>query len=279
MDYINFNGKIIPADQPVLLASNRGYRYGDGLFETMKVFNGKLILGSFHFERLFAALSLLKFNVPKLFTIEKGEKEILILSAKNECSELARVRLSVFRGNGSLYDQNEELQYIIECWPINESVHKLNEDGLVIDIYSEARKACDMFSNIKSANFLPYTMAALYARENKLNDCLVMNTAGNISDSTIANIFIIKNELIITPALSEGCVKGVIRRYLLERLKIAGYNIEESSISVSDLENADEVFLTNAINGIRWIKQFRDKTYANLKTIEIYNRLIQPIFI
>ena len=277
MNQICINSKIIPGDEPALLAANRGFRYGDGLFETMKVLKEDIVLAAYHFERLFAGLSLLKFEIPRLITPEKLKQEVLSLCKRNECEKSARVRLTVFRGNGGLYDESNSLQYIIECWPLNEAINKLNENGLVIDIYPAARKSCDIFCNLKSANFLPYVMAALYARENGLNDCLVLNTSENIADATIANVFIIKEGVIITPALSEGCVKGVMRKYLLEKMRDAGYRIHETSVSAESIENADEVFLTNAINGIRWVKQFQDKTFTNIQTLEIYNRFIKTI--
>jgi branched-chain amino acid aminotransferase len=277
MNSISINGKILPAGEPVLLATNRGYRYGDGLFETMKVVNGNIVLEQFHFERLFSGLSLLKFEIPKLFTAEKLQQEIVHLCRKSECEKLARVRLSIFRGNGGLYDEDKALQYIIECWPLNESVNKLNENGLVIDIYPDARKGCDKFSNLKSANFLPYSMAALFAKENKLNDCLVLNTARGIADSTIANVFIIKNGIVITPGLKEGCVNGVMRRYLIEKLRAMSYGLREETVTVSNLEKADEVFLTNAINGIRWVRQFKNKIYSNSTTLKIYNDVARTI--
>lgn len=277
MNSICFNGKIIPADEPVLLASNRGYRYGDGLFETMKVAEGKILLSDHHFERLFAGLALLQFEIPRLFLRQKTEDEILSLCKKNNCEGLARVRLSVFRGNGGLYDEDKGLQYLIECWPLTESVSKLNENGLVIDVFPGAEKSCDKFSNLKSANFLPYSMAALYAKEKKLNDCLVLNTTGGIADSTIANLFIIKNAIVITPGLEEGCVNGVMRQYLLQKMQAADCAVQEATLSVNDILVADEVFLTNAIHGIRWVRQFRDMSYGNVKTVEIYNRFIKTI--
>jgi branched-chain amino acid aminotransferase len=278
MNSICFNGKIIPGDKPVLMASNRSYRYGDGLFETMKLINGHITLEQFHFERLFAGMSLLKFDVPKLLTAQRIQQEILQLCQKNGCEKMARVRLSVFRGNGGLYDEDKMLQYLIECWPLNEPVNKLNENGLVIDVYQDARKSCDKFSNLKSANFLPYTMAAQYAKENKLNDCLVLNTKGGIADATIANVFIIKDGVINTPALDEGCVNGVMRRYLIEKLRGMSYELREEILTINDLGKADEVFLTNAINGIRWVRQFRNKMFTNVKTMEIYNRFIKTIY-
>lgn len=277
MNHISVNGKIVSSDAPVLLTANRGYRYGDGLFETMKVVEEDIQLAQYHFERLFAGLSLLQFAIPKLLTAERLQEEVLLLCRKNECEELARVRLSFSRGNGGLYDQDKTPQYIIECWPLNNTVNKLNENGLVIGLYKTAQKSCDVFANIKSANFLPYVMAALFAKENKWNDCLVMNTNSNIADSTIANIFIIKEGIIITPPLTEGCVNGVMRRHLLAVLPKTGYTIEEKPVTPADIENADEVFLTNAINGIRWVRQFGSKIYDNSATAAIYHTIIRTI--
>lgn len=278
MNYINLNGKIQAGDEPALLVSNRAYRYGDGLFETIKLMNGEILLEPFHFERLFSGLSLVKFEIPELFTAGSVKQEILNLCKKNQCEKLARVRLSVSRGNGGLYDEDKGLQYVIECWPLDEAVNKLNENGLVIDIYPDARKSRDAFSNLKSANFLPYAMAALYAKENKLNDCLLLNDSGHIADATIANLFIIKDRIITTPALNQGCVNGVMRRYLLEKMRDGGYEIRKTSVSVFDVEMADEVFLTNAMNGIRWVRQFGDKQYFNKTVTKIYTELVQILY-
>jgi branched-chain amino acid aminotransferase len=275
MNYINLNGKIQPGDQSALLVSNRGYRYGDGLFETIRVVDEKIHLHQYHFERLFSGLELLQFEIPKLFTAEKLTEEILILCKKNKCEHLARVRLSVFRGNGGLYDNDKTLQYAIECWPLNDTYDKLNENGLVIDIYQGAKKSCDAFSNLKSANFLSYNMAALYAKENKLNDCLVLNSKDNIADSTIANFFIIKDGVVFTPSLSEGCISGVMRRFLIEKLHSTDYEIREEAITINDLKVADEVFLTNAIKGIRWVKQYADSIYTKAITTEIFVSFIK----
>jgi branched-chain amino acid aminotransferase len=278
MNSICLNGKTMPANEPALLAHNRGYRYGDGFFETMKVYKGKILLYDYHAERIFRSLAILKMEPPKLFTAEKFQTEIEQLCQKNNCTELARVRLSFFRGNGGLYDGDRTVQFLIECWPLNNSINEMNENGLVIDIYPEARKSCDVFSGIKSANFLPYTMAAEYAKENKLNDCIVLNTDGNIADTTIANIFLVSGDNIITPSNDQGCVQGVMRKYVLTKLKEHNYNVQERPVGIGDLEKADEVFLTNAVNGIRWVKQFRDTAYAKQVSASIYSRIIQTIF-
>ena len=261
MSFICVNGKIIPEDEPVLKVANRGYRYGDGLFETMKVLNDRIILEDFHFERLLEGMARLKFIIPVLFTPSKIKEAILLLCKKNNCSESARIRLSVSRGNGGLYDCDNSLIYLIESWPLDSQTDKLNENGLVIGIYPDARKSCDVFSNLKSANYLPYVMAAQFAKENKLNDCLILNVHDRICDATIANVFWIKEKVIYTPPLSEGCVAGVMRRYLLEKFNDSKFTFQGKALDIDILLDADEIFLSNAVYGIRWVGQFRDRSY------------------
>ncbi len=275
--FISLNGKITPADQPVLQASNRGYRYGDGLFETLKLDKGVILLEDLHFKRLLKGLQLLKFELPKLFSTGKLAEDILHLADKNQVRELGRVRLSVFRGNGGLYDDDRNLQYLIECWPLAYSFSRLNENGLVIGIYPDACKQVDMVYGLKSASFLPYAMASVFARQNTLKDCLLLNTQGQIADSTIANLFIVKEDHYITPGPEQGAVDGVMRKYLVREMRAAGYSIEEGPVSLEKLAAADEVFLTNAIHGIKWVRQFRDSDYSNSRTAEIYSRIIKTI--
>jgi branched-chain amino acid aminotransferase len=278
MNSVCVNGKMIPADRPVLMANNQGYRYGDGLFETMKMIHGKIPLEKLHFKRLLAGLALMKYRMPPGFDLKKISSEISRLCKKNNCDELARIRLSVFRGNGGLHDDNGPLQYLIEATPTDESVNKLNKPGYVIDIFAGLQKVCDAFSNLKSANFLPYVMAAQQAREKKLDDCLVTNTRGQLADATIANVFLLKNNLVITPALTEACVDGVMRRFLIEKMRQLNMDVREGVVTKNDLDSFDEVFLTNAIYGIRWVKQFRKKKYGNSQTKKIYEQLVAPMF-
>jgi branched-chain amino acid aminotransferase len=277
VSYLCHNGKFLLSDEPVLPSSNRSYRYGDGLFETIRVRDGKILLAGYHFERLFNSFSILKFTIASEFTAEHFIANIAELCRKNGCDNSARVRLSVSRGNGSLQEKNKRIEYIIESTSLAETNYQLNENGLSIDIYPDARKSCDVFANLKSANYLPYVMAADYASQHKLDDSLVLNMHGNIADSSIANIFIIKNQMVLTPSLEQGCVAGVMRRYLIERLQVIGHKVQEVKLSIADLETADEVFLTNAIRGIQWVKSFRDEAYKNEKTREIFENWVKTI--
>lgn len=272
-----FNGKIFPSSSGVISPENRSFRYGDGLFETMKVLKGGIVNGSFHFQRMFEGLALLEFDIPQSFSEDFLKAEIQRLLSKNKNGDNVRVRINIFRGNGGIFD-NENLKpnYLIESWELP-GEEGLNTNGLVIDIYTGARKNCDVFANVKSNNFLPYVMAGIFAKKNRINDALLLNIRGNICDSVIANIFLVKSREIITPPLSEGCVAGVMRRWMMERFSLPGFTISEKVITEEDLGRAEEIFLTNSIRYLRWVGRFRDKSYGNTVAREIYQHILTTI--
>lgn len=274
MSYLNHNGKFIASGKAIIKADNRSFRYGDGCFETMRVYNGKLLLKDLHFERLFSSLRALKFAVPATFTPDYLEGIILELGKKNGVSHLGRIRLTIYRSDGGLYDLTDLYpNHIIQAWPLQKDSIKLNELGQLIDIYSGCRKACDELANIKSNNYLPYVMAAIYAKEKKLNDCLLLNTHDKLADSTIANVFIIKNNQITTPALTEGCVAGVTRRHLIQLLHLNGIKITEKAISILELMHADEIFLTNSVSGVKWVSACGTRKFKNKAVKQIHSLL------
>jgi len=271
IQFVCYNGEMIEKDQPVLRADNRGFKFGDGVFETMKWKKGGIVLSHYHFERLFSSLKLLQINSQSIST-DVLLKAIAELCELNNCTDLARVRLAVYRG------ENNKAEYLIEAIQLENTIADWNKKGWVIDLHPYIKKNCDVFANLKSSSYLFYVMAALYAKENQLNDCLVMNIYERICDASIANIFWIKDRQIFTPPLCEGCVAGVMRRYLIEKIPDRGYEMREKKLTVEDLENADEVFLTNAIKGITWVKQFRNSTFSNNITADVNNQFIVPSF-
>jgi branched-chain amino acid aminotransferase len=271
MDLVNLNGRFIKKENAGIRTDDQSYRYGNGLFETMKVKNGKIVLQDLHFDRLFHSFSVLKFQLPSHIKQQMLAEQVVELCRQNNCATLARIRLSFSAGYGGLYDAVEDVQYLIECWPLQDSVNELNRDGLVIDLFPDARKSCDIFSNLKSVNFLPYVMAAKYAKQKKLNDCLVMNVHERVADATTANLFWIKEKNIFTPPLAEGCIAGVMRKYLLEKMRDSDYELQEKFCEAEELDAADEIFLTNAVHAIRWVKQFRLKTYSADVTKKLFD--------
>lgn len=278
MNYFNFNGKLYEAEKPIISSESRALRYGDGVFETIKFSNNKLILADEHFHRLWKGMQLLQFDIPKLFTPEKLSEEISKTLNKNKHTA-ARVRLGIYRGNGGLYDaKNHTPNFIVETWPLPESKGLLNTNGLELCIYRDAVKSCDAFSNIKHNNYLPYFMGALFAKQNKCNDALILNNHQRICDSTIANIFFIKNGIIYTPELKEGSVAGIMRKFIIEQLKNLKFKIEEVKVEVEQLMNADEIFLTNSIYNMRWVSSLENKKFSNqlIKKIEMALQQTNP---
>ena len=270
MQYFNYNGKLFENDTPVISAGSRGLRYGDGLFETIKCVNNQLIFADEHFARLWKGMGVLQFDIPKYFSPDVLLQQANALLKKNDHQKKARIRITIFRGNGGLYDAaDHNPNYIIETWPLTEDTGGWNSNGLVLGIYEAAKKSCDILSNLKHNNYLPYVLAALHAKQQKWNDAIVLNSFERVCDTTIANIFYCKEESIYTPALSEGCVAGVVRKKIIIALKENGVNLVEKAITVEEILTAEEVFLTNSILDIRWVRSIADKQYTNLLTRKI----------
>ena len=271
MEYLIFNGRLLKPESGIISANSRGLRFGDGLFETIKSINSQLAFVDEHFARLWKGLQVLQFTIPKQFTPDRLEQEIQTLLKKNGHSNMARVRLTVFRGDGGLFDATDHKpNYLIQSWALPDETGGWNSNGLVLGIYTDVKKSCDILSNLKHNNFLPYAMAALHAKKEKWNDAVLLNTKGSLCDTSIANIFLIKDEVVYTPALAEGCIAGVMRRNLIEKLTAANYKLLEGKVSVDELLDADEVFLTNSIYNLRWVQSIGDKQYTNMQTQKIY---------
>ena len=263
-EYINWNGEIVSKDTFYVSPDSRALKYGDGFFETMKVSELEIVLKQLHFERLFSSLDLLQFDVPPVYTPGYFQHQVDQLLRKNNYLSLARVRLMFYRGDGGLYGPfSNHPHFIIQSWPLPAEVNRLNTEKLEIDIFKEARKSCDRFSSLKSNNYLCYVMGAFFAAKNKLHDALILNSYDRIADATIANVFIVENGLIKTPSLAEGCVSGVYRKYLLQCFSKDGIPFVEGEVTTDELLHASEVFITNAINGIKWIYNCRNSYYTH----------------
>jgi len=278
-EYVNYNGQVLRKDKINISPDNRSFRYGDGCFETIRLCNGQIPLREFHFERLFSSLKLLKFKLPEYFTPQELPEQITALANKNGHNLSARIRLTIFRGDGGLYDLEDlTLNYIIQSFSLMPYGPTLNEKGLVIDFYKDAIKCCDYFSHIKSNNFLPYVMASIWAKENHLDDSLLLNAYGNVADATIANVFIVRNGQLQTPFIADGGINGVMRRYIIKCVKEEGMPFTETSLSPEDILKASEVFLTNAVQGIKWAKQVGKNNYDCGLAEVLHTKFIVPLF-
>jgi branched-chain amino acid aminotransferase len=261
--YINFNGEILPADSILLTIANRAFKYGDGLFESMRLMKGKLKFPELHAERLQKGMKALKIDgysqADSWFLKEKVEE----LARRNKIKH-GRLRLTVYRDAEGLYAPTQnKMAYCLEIQPVDEPRYFLNERGLIMDVYTELPKPLNWLSNIKTCNSLIYVMAGIYKQQNKLDDVFLLNQNRFLCEANSSNIFVWYQNHLYTPALSEGCVEGVMRRVVIQLALDNNIPITEAQINPEILNAADEVFLTNATKGIQWVMGYGVKRYFN----------------
>jgi len=260
--YVNFNGNILDESQPIFTAANRAFRYGDALFETIRLMNGEILYFEKHLKRLHKGMELLGMTPNDDLTFHNLYLSIRHLDQVNRLKGNGRIRLEVFRDDGGLYTpQSNSVSYLIEVSHLENKEYRLNDHGLKIEVYTEIKKPVSRLSNLKSANALYYVMAGLHKKRTGTGDCLVLNTDGRVAEAISSNIFYLKKSELYTPALTEACVAGVMREVIIERLRENGQAVHEAGISVEELLYADEIFLSDVIHGIRWVGAFREKRY------------------
>lgn len=267
--FFNLNGQLFSPETKVFGTSNRAFRYGDGLFETMRMIEGNLMYFKFHMERLFKGMNALKLHYHKSFDSELIASEIFSLARANKIYKNARVRFSVFREDGGWYTpEKNTFQYLIEIQGLEESSY-IAEKGLIVDVYPELRKDYTSISSLKTINALPYVLAGVYRKENQLDECILLNRENNIVESISSNIFLVKENKIYTPAISEGCIDGVMRKVVIEIIKKKKLQLLESKLPVALLEHSDEIFLTNTIKGIQSVVGIGNKRYFSKLSKEL----------
>lgn len=255
---INFNGNLLFEENLKLTLENRALKYGDSIFETVKVVNGKVVFWEDHYFRLMASMRMLRMKIPMSFTLEYLQEEIIkLISAKENINYIFRVRLTIFRKDGGLYTpETNEIDFLIEA---SISDYKTKE-VYKVDVFKDFYSYSGLLSTIKTNNKMLNTLASIFAKENELDNCILINENKGVVEVTNGNIFIVKDNVIKTPAISEGCIKGVVRKKVIEILqKNEEYSIEEKAISPFEVQKADEVFVTNVIMGIQPVTQYKKK--------------------
>jgi branched-subunit amino acid aminotransferase/4-amino-4-deoxychorismate lyase len=259
--------------------NNRAFCYGDALFETIHCLGTGPQFLELHMQRLLKGMKALKMHVPENLNISSIKNYIEKLLNKNRIFKGARIRLTVFREQGGLYSpKNNSVSWLMEPSALEYEQFKLETKGLVIDIFDEIHKPINLLSNLKTTNSLIYVLAGIFCTENNLNDCLIFNQYGRICESLSSNVFVAKDNKIITPSLTEGCIEGTMRHTIIGLAKELGYEVEERGILEKNLIEADEVYLTNAIQGIKWVGAYRDRRYYNFISRKLITALNQKAF-
>ena len=258
---INFNGLL--QDNFAVTSSNRSFLYGDGIFETLKVVNGKILFSEDHYFRLMASMRIVRMKIPMDFTLEFFENQVISLTDVLSISNSARVRITVFRNDGGLYlpDQNT-ISYVIEATSLVSKKYEIAQDNFEVDLFKDSFVSAQLLSTLKTTSKILNVTASIFAKENDLNTCLLLNDKKNVVEAIAGNLFMLSGNKLITPPISEGCLNGIMRKQIIKVMKdFPEIEFSEAIISPFDLQKADELFVTNVIQGIQPITKYRKKEF------------------
>ena len=271
---VNYNGNI-QENSNFSIESNRGFLYGDAVFETVKVLDNKVLFLEDHYFRLMASMRICRMETPMNFTMEYFEEQILKLISVLQKANSFRVRFSVFRNSDGFYYPNiNETEFIVTAVPSQNAVYLIENTNYEVDLYKDFFIPKQLLSTLKTNNKMLQITGSIFAKENGYDNCLVLNDEKNVVEALQSNLFMKTGNIVVTPPISDGCLNGIMRKQVLEILrKIEGITVKETSISPFDLQKADELFLTNVIAGIQPITKYRKKEYAKEFAIEILGKL------
>lgn len=279
-EFINFNGDILEKNKFSLELSNRAFRFGDSIFETIRVFNGQVIFIDNHFERLIKSLELVRMSIPEYFTKEYFKSQISNL-IKSHKSPNARIRFTIYRkSSSSIYfvDPSNSFDFVIEYSELKENNFSIDLDNYEIDVFEDIKKPSGILSQIKSNNVLLHSIAGSVVNDNVINNIVLVNEKECITEAVNANIFIVKKDRIITPKLSDGCIDGIMRNNVINIIKRqTNYKVEVNSFDKKEFLSCDEVFITNSIIGIQSVSKYKTINYSKSITSSIKNLLIYNI--
>ncbi|MDX1542451.1 MAG: aminotransferase class IV [Christiangramia sp.] len=273
---INLNGKIVKEEEAKISVLNRGFAYGDSVFETIRVVNSKIMFWEDHYFRLMAAMRIMRMEIPSTFSPEFLEKEIKDIIEANELSDsAARIRFAVYRLHGGYYTPaTRDIGYILSAEALESPFYLFNEDDYEIELFKDHYVNSGLLSTIKSNNRAVNVLGSIFARENGYDNCLLLNEKKSVVEALNGNIFLVKGNTIKTPPLTDGVLNGIIRKQLINILKKTDdYQLEETSISPFELQKADELFITNVAVGIQPVSKYRKKEFGNATAKELLSKL------
>jgi branched-chain amino acid aminotransferase len=271
---INFNGSIVSNDTN-LLTHNRAFLYGDAVFETVKIVKSKILFLEDHYFRLMSSMRIVRMEIPMNFTMEYFEEQILTLAKAKNFENSSRARVTVYRNDGGYYlPENNTVSYLINVEALENTSYSISQKDYVVDLYTDFYIAKQLLSSIKTTNKILNITASIYASENDLDNCLLLNDSKNVVEALQGNLFMLKGNILVTPPVSEGCLNGVMRKQIIKLARtIENIEVVEESISPFDLQKADELFITNVIKGIQPITKYRKKEF----TIDLSKQLLQKL--
>lgn len=271
---LNYNG-ILTESTGLEIETNRGFLYGDTIFDTLKVLDGKVLFIEDHYFRLMSSLRIVRMEIPMHFTLEYMEAQVLNLVNELAKAPSYRVRISFFRKPGGKYNPvTRETEFVITVEPLHENLYLIKDETYEVELYKDFYISKQLISTIKTNNRILNTTASIFADENAYNNCLMINDDKNVIEAIQGNVFMLTGTKLITPPITDGCLNGIMRKQVLDLAKkIETLEVVEASISPFDLQKADELFITNVITGIQPITRYRKKDYKTDTAKELLKRL------
>jgi branched-chain amino acid aminotransferase len=271
---INYNGTLV-TESNISIHENRGFLYGDSIFETLRVLDGKVLFLEDHYFRLMASLRIVRMEIPMNFTMEYMEEQVLLLTDTLAAAPSYRARISVFRKSGGYYlPTNNDVEFIVTASPLDEPLYSFTEGTYEVDLFKDFYVTKQLLSTLKSTNKMVQITGSVFAHENGLQNCLLVNDEKNVIEALQGNLFMLTGNRLVTPPVSDGCLNGVMRRQILALAqKVEGLEVVEASISPFDLQKADELFITNVIKGIQPITKYRKKEFVSIMASDLLKRL------
>ena len=273
---INLNGTILEKHKAAISISNRGLNYGDAIFETLRVSAGKIYFWEDHYFRLMASMRILRMEIPMNFTQEYLETQILTtIEANGAITAAYRIKILVWRQEGGLYSPTtNEIDFSVQCSDLQNSFYLVSQDHYEVELFKDHYITSGLLSTLKTNNKIINVLGSIFAKENGYENCLLLNEKKQIVEALNGNIFLVKGDVIKTPPLKDGCLKGIMRKQILAILAdLHDYDVQEVSISPFELQKADEMFVTNVITGIQSITKYRKKQYTNTIAKELLGKL------
>ncbi len=279
---VYLNGNLVSENEAKVSVFDRGFLYGDGLFETMRAYAGKIFRLDRHLRRLFQAARMLSLSIPGG---EEKLREDVYGTLKANNLEEAYLRLTISRGEGGRgpdVADNFRASTVIVAKPLPLYPHRWYEEGVKAVVVKVRREETSPLSRIKSLNYLPNILAKLEARDKGAEEGLMLNSQGHLAEGAVSNIFLVRGGKLVTPSLESGVLPGITREAILELAPGQGLKASEREIRLTELKEAEEAFLTNSLREVLPLTRVDGHPFGDGKVgkitrsiAEAYSRLVE----
>jgi 4-amino-4-deoxychorismate lyase len=260
-----FDGKLTDLTHFHLDPENRAFQYGDGMFETILFLKGKIRLLEDHFNRITEGCHSLSLELPEYFTSEYLDHQVRLLISENHLSTTVRIKLLIWRKSGGLYEPAFQATHHMIL--VRDQVDKVPGFISRVGFSTRITNHPSPWSAYKTQSSLPYVLAGIEKKEKNLDDIILNDHEGHVSELLNSNIFWIKDHHFYTPSLETGCIRGVMRTFLLRKLKTMNLSVFEVRAGKNILLNSDYVFSAN-VSGLRPVTGIEDQKFPPYAGLE-----------